>query len=121
MSENGYAKPEALFTADRFKREFGEVEVVGLGRFRMRTLNGEEAARFSAGKISKQGELSRIGLITTNARAVQMVCVDAEGNLLFSEADVPKINQLPAGPLAEFAEACMQFSGLAEGDDDSKN
>lgn len=119
MSEsNGYAKPEELFVP--FKREFAEVTVDGLGKFRMQTVNAEEAARFAAEKFNKLGELSRNALVTNNARAIQMICVDGDGNKIFSKDDIAKIQELPAGPVMELAQACLKHSGLAD-EDEAKN
>lgn len=119
MSEaNGYAKPDELFRP--IAREFFDVEVESLGKFRMRTLTAKEAAEFSAAKFDKLGQLSRNGLIKSNALAIQMVCVDGEGNQVFSRGDVEKIQELPAGPVSELAQACMKHSGLAD-EDEAKN
>jgi len=120
MSEtNGYMSPAELFTPQ--KRVFADVDIEGLGRFRLRDLTAEEAAGYAADRFNKQGELRRAGLISANARIIIICCVDGEGNLLFGRDDVAKLQTLPAGKVAALAEACLLHSGLGEEEDAAKN
>lgn len=120
MSEtNGYAKPAELFVPQ--KRNYADVAIEGFGKFRLRDLTAEEAAAYSADRITKQGEIRRGGLITANARIIVLCCVDAEGNLIFSRDDIPRLQELNAGKVAALAEACLQHSGLGEEEEAAKN
>ena len=109
MSEtNGYANPAELFTPQ--KRNYADIDIDGLGKFRLRDLNAEEAAGYAADRFTKQGELRRAGLITANARIIVLCCVDNEGNLLFNRDDVPRLQELPAGRVAVTVSAVVRFS-----------
>ena len=120
MSEsNGYALPADLFTPQ--KRTFADVTIDGLGKFRLRDLNAEEAAGYAADRFTKQGEIRRSGLVTANARVIVLCCVDADGNQIFNADDVRRIQELPAGKVAALAEQCMKHSGLGEEEEAAKN
>lgn len=116
----GYTTAQELFCAAR-RRSYTDVEIPGFGRFRLRTINAEEAAQLEAEQISPVGKLSRRGLITRNARIIQLHCVDANGELLFTRDDIVKIQQLPAGEVAELSQACRDHSGLDDAEDAEKN
>lgn len=119
MTTNGYIQPEELFTVP--KRQFADVEIKDLGRFRLRTLNAKEAAEYAAERYNKRGEINRYSIVSANARVIQLCCVDSEGNQIFSKADIEKIQELPAGKVAALAEACLDHSGLNEEEDAAKN
>lgn len=121
MSEsNDYATAESLFGSPN-KRTFTDVEIDGLGKFRLRDLDAREAAEYESEKFNKRGELSRNALITANARIITMCCVDVDGNPIFSREDVYKIQLLPAGQVADLAQACIAHSKMDDGEEAAKN
>lgn len=121
MSEsNGYATPEALFGAP-CKRRFADVEIEGLGKFRIRSLSDKDKSTYDAAAINKEGKFNRNAAISANARLVQLCCVDADGNQMFSVNQVPQLQELDAGALGELADACREHCGFTEAEDAAKN
>ena len=119
METNGYMSAADLFKP--MKRNFKDVCIEGFGKFRLRDLNAAEAAEFGAERFTKTGDVNRSSMITANARIIVLCCVDEEGNPVFSRDDVHRIQELPAGKVAQLAEACLDHVGLTDNEDTAKN
>lgn len=120
MSEsNGYATRESLFAVPPARR-FKDVEC-SLGKFRLRSLNDLEFCTYRSASVGKNGKVDTLATVTANARLVVLCCVDADGNCLFTSSDVPALQMLDAGQLAELADACVDHCALEQAEDDVKN
>ena len=119
IESNGYVKPDELFKP--MVRRFEDVTITGLGKFRLRTLTAGEAAQYAAKRISRDGGMSHQGMLTSNARIIVLCCVDHEGNQIFSDDDILRIQQLPAGQVATLAAECLQHCGMADAEEEAKN
>ena len=111
MSENGYVTPEQLFKP--LNRKYHDVEV-GLGKFRIRSLNAAEYGEFEAEKISPMGKLSRNALITNAARLIVLCCVNEQNEPIFSRSDVSRIQELDASGVLELSAECEKHSGIQD-------
>lgn len=116
---NGFCKPEDLFKP--LKRRYTEVQVDGLGKFRLRSLTAGEFQAWAVGKNTSSGGYSRMGAINANVKLIIMCCVDADGDLIFTKEHIQQLQELPVGPVAELFTACLEHCGLADDEGDAKN
>ena len=109
MSEtNGYVKRDALFAvADR---RYTDVEIDGLGKFKIQTLNDLEKSEYDAQAINKRGAFNRRAAVSANARLIVLCSVEPQ----FSADDVRRIQSLDAGAVEKLATACRVHCGFAE-------
>lgn len=121
MSEtNGYATPDLLFGSP-VKRRFADVQVEGLGKFRIRSLTDLEKSSYDAAAINKDGKFNRMAAVSANARICVLCCVDGEGNPIFCDEHIGKLQELDAGALGELADECRRHCGFVEIDEAAKN
>ena len=110
---NGYMTAAETF-APR-KRKFVDHDVNGFGRFRLRQLSASEVVHLEDATGSEESKRSAL------ARLIVAHCVDSEGNVIFSETDMPRIMDLPASVVLDLATACNQLSATSIEDDAAKN
>ena len=112
MSEsNGYATPDQLF-GQPVKRRFIDVEING-HKFRLKSLNSTEAAKFARESESRNGSLS------VNSRLIVLMCVDANGDAMFTSEHIKQWQQQDARFVASLARACIEHAGLTEFDEEA--
>ncbi len=119
IESNGYINPAELFKP--IARDYVDVEIEELGKFRIRTITAGEAAEYAADRLTKNGELRRSGIVSSNARIIVLCCVNENGDRIFSRDDVHKLQELPAGPVAKLAIACLEHCNLNDDEDEIKN
>ncbi|MDT0305061.1 hypothetical protein [Streptomonospora wellingtoniae] len=85
------------------------------GRVRIRSLTGTERDKFES-EIA--GNTKRLKLDNVRAKFVAKSVVDAQGNQVFSTADVAALGRKNAAVLNRVFEACQKLSGLTDDDVD---
>lgn len=112
MSEtNGYATPELLFNQP-VKRRFKDVEIHG-HKFRLKSLNSTEAAKFARESESRNGSMS------VNSRLIVLMCVDVDGNAMFTTEHIRQWQEQDARFVAALARECIEHAGLTEFDEEA--
>lgn len=106
-SENGFAKPDELFSKSS-DRVYQEVEIMGY-KFLLRSWTTRELESYNSEGRKKGNEDNG------NVRMIQKTCVDKQTkDLLFSKEDLSKLRDMDAGFTVRLAEACMQHIGLRD-------
>lgn len=98
------------------KRRFKEVELPGGLTVRIRSLSERERAAFDTSVLAKKGGLDRDKLNDARQRLIVLCAVDGNGNLLFSEADLPAIQDLDAAVTQALYDACVAWNGMNDED-----
>lgn len=123
MSEaNGYATKEGVF-ALRNTREYKDIEHPSFGKWTICTLTDLDKSRHDAEAINKDGKFNRYAAVNANARMIQIGVVDRNDNLnrMFSQSDVPAIQELPSGLTTWLADEIRGFNGFEIAEDAAKN
>ena len=115
---NGYVKRDELF-ANPPGRRFADETVEGFGKVRIRSLTAREKTKYDSAAINSKGGINTKSLLTANARLIVACVVDGEGNPVFSEADIDKLQDMDAGVIEELASRCGKHCGITE--DTEKN
>jgi hypothetical protein len=116
MSEtNGYTTAEGIFSVP-VRRSYADKTIEGLGKFRLQNLLASDVVSLESKTTSKSGRK------TVLAKIIAAHCVDAEGSLVFTDADIPKLMGLPASQVLSLSTACSNHSGIgADDEDEEKN
>lgn len=88
------------------------------GKVRVRGLNGAERDEFEQSMVERKGKRYEANLRNARARLVSLAAIDAQGNRLFSDADVKALGQKSAHALNRVYEVVRDLSGLTEEDVD---
>lgn len=93
MSEqNGFITREAAL--QRKPRRFAEIEIEGWGKFRIRSLTERErSAQFEASIRGANGQVVHRKLGDLKCQLIVLTVVDADGNLLFTNNDIPELRE----------------------------
>jgi len=117
MSEgNGYATADQLF-GSAFKRRYADHVQMFNGssyKFRLQNLHDGEKGEFDADALNNKGRFKRSSVSTANARIVVMGCVDGDGQRIFSNADVSRIQGYDSAEVEKLAAAIRLHCGWEE-------
>lgn len=117
MSSN-FAGRDDFFAAAA--RRFKEVPLPGGKTARIQSITAGEWADIDARNVDmKKGGLSATGLRNSDLRLVVAAVVDADGQKVFSEADMPKLAALDAGVIVPLVKAIKEHSGLRQDVEDT--
>ena len=102
------------------KRRFKEVALPGGSTARIRSLTAGEWADIDAKNTdAKNGGLSVAGLKNSDRRLIIAAVVDADGNPVFAESDLPKLAEIDAGLTIPLVRAIREHTGLKGDVEDS--
>ncbi|HLE52698.1 MAG TPA: hypothetical protein VI755_11585 [Anaerolineales bacterium] len=104
-----------LNSAKNLKRE--TVEIDGLGAVYVRELTGRQMVRFNEQIDAMKANGSDVNMeraMRLAALLVSMSVSDGDGNLLFTEADVETLSDLPFEKLRTVADKALELSGVHE-------
>jgi len=104
-----------LNSAKNLKRE--TVEIDGLGAVYVRELTGRQMVRFNEQIDAMKANGSDVNMeraMRLAALLVSMSVSDGDGNLLFTEADVETLSDLPFEKLRTVADKALVLSGVHE-------
>lgn len=108
MDRDAFFRPQELQTF--------EVEIEGLGKVRARELsNGDRIKQYDLW-LAPTGETSKPRLQVAREKMITLCIVDDSGNLLLTEADIPKLRQMPARVVSQLVQIAMKCLGLSEDD-----
>lgn len=111
--KNGYATRDALL-GQPLKRRFTDVEVCGQ-KFRIRSLNNKESSELEAAVYRDDGRgIDPAKIPMQAARWIVACVVDAEGNQIFSDADLGAIRGLDGVMISDLADACQSHNSEME-------
>lgn len=110
-----YLDREAIFAIADLTYEDVEVPEWG-GTVRVRSLTAADRDAYEAGLLDQRGRGVRVNMRNARARLVALSVVDADGNRLFSEADVERLGQKSAAALDRVFDVATRLSGLAQRD-----
>jgi hypothetical protein len=95
------------------KRRFKDVALPGGGSARIRSLTAGEWADIDARNTdAKNGGLSVAGMKNSDRRLIVASVVDADGNPIFAESDIPKLGELDSGMTIPLVRAIREHTGL---------
>lgn len=86
------------------------------GSVRVGMLMGAERDAFEQEIVTRQGKKVHVNLVNIRARLVALTVIDAEGQRLFSEADVKALGRKSALALNRVFEVAQRINGLTEAD-----
>jgi len=102
---------DAFFAAN--KRRFKDVALPGGETARIRSLTAGEWAEIDSKNVdTKRGGLSVSGMKNSDFRLIIASVVDAEGNQVFADSDLPKLGEIDAGVILPLVRAIKDHSGL---------
>jgi hypothetical protein len=97
------------------ERTYKDVDVPELGgTVRVRSMTAGERARLEASRIDKEGSLIPNRVRTFRERLAVATVVDETNGLMFTEADIDRLSELPGSALDKIADAAMELAGMKE-------
>jgi hypothetical protein len=101
----------------RFRRryDFAVAPVMGK-RFRLQNLNELERSRVENSILNNKGRIRGDRLLQIKARWIQATAVDGDGNLFYSERDVPTIAGQDSQDVDALMEAIKRHVGIKDDD-----
>lgn len=116
---NGYATRDMLLSAT--KRRFKDVAVAGM-KYRIRSLFEGEWSEHQVETMGfKSGVTQEDGFRTSDARLIVSTVVDADGELIFRDTDVPRLAYCDAGLTEPLAREIRRHCGAGGVEDSLKN
>lgn len=110
----GLLSKEQIWAANDLKTVDVSVPEWG-GEVRVKTLTGYERDQYEADSVKIQGNKRQMAG-NLRARLVALTCVDDQGQLLFTRADVMKLGQKSAAALERVFEAAAKLNGMTDED-----
>ena len=106
----------------KVERRYTEVEFGG-EVYRLRSLTAAEFARVQGVTFEAQAATERRGelFVKANAMALRMCLVDAEGEPLFIDADLDKLQEIDQGLFTKLADACGVLINNVDPEETAKN
>lgn len=86
------------------------------GDVRLRSLTGSERDEWENSLVRQVGNKRTLSVRNMRAKLIALSAVDADGQPLFTPADVIKLGSKNAAPLDRLFEACQRLSGLSDED-----
>lgn len=99
---------EAILAADDLKRELISVPEWG-GDFYLRTLTAGERERWESLYLNRKGDEGQVKQFI-QASLVALTAVDEAGNHLFTEADIPALNNKSSHVLLKVASKALELN-----------
>ena len=84
----------------------------------VRTMEGEERDKWEESLTVQGGKKIKVNLDGIRAKLAVKTCVDDDGNQLFTEEDIAKLNKLSCLPLARVFDVASRLNGLSQEDID---
>ncbi len=109
--QNSFVSRDSLF-GKPLERRFADSEVAGFGKFRIRSITAGEQNKLNRKNYSNRGTVLPDKLLQANARFLVACVVDADGNQIFSEQDVPQILELDAKIIENVIAKCSEHCGF---------
>lgn len=81
---------------------------------RVRGLTGTQRDAYEIALIEEKGNSRKVNLQNLRAKLITLSCVDAEGNLLFTQKDVIALGKKGAAALQVLFKVAQRLSGLGE-------
>jgi len=117
MSEsNGVANREAFFSGAASKRRYAVVQVPILGGVRIQSLTELERSTYEASRLDDAGQWSRESGAAAKVKLIVLCCVDGDGNCLFIDSDIPKLQQIDSIVTDTLFSKCLTHCGFSEED-----
>ena len=117
MSEaNGFVTRDAFLQPKQ--RRFHVVDVPGMGKIRIRSINELERSRYEATALDKKGNISSSKLVDMKCRLIVLAVVDGDGNQLFSNSDIGELQKLDSKITNTIVEAIRSHCGISDEDFD---
>ena len=113
MSENGYVSRKDLF-AEPPKRRYVDATVTGIGKVRLRSLTAADKAKYDSAALDSKGRVNTKALLTANSRLIILCVADTEGNPLFADGDIDRLQSMDSGVIERLAEECGRHCGITE-------
>lgn len=102
------------------QRRTGKATIDGLGEVCLRSLSEAEWSAYQRDSVDlTTGQVTAQGLSTAKPRLIALVVAKEDGARLFSNADVPAIQEMDAAVVNKLYDACEKFCGVLG--DDAKN
>lgn len=118
MATNDFAGREDFFAAA--KRRFKDVPLPGGKSARIRSLTAGEWATLEMGSINKKkGGMDPAGARLSDLRLFAACVCDENGELLFMEADIPKLEAIDSTVILPVVRAIREHSGLRQDVEDA--
>lgn len=115
MSEsNGLATRESLLA--NTARRFEIFELPDGSKVRVRSLTELERQKYELASLSKKGELLQSRLLTMKCRLIVLCIVDADGNPVFTDADVSALQEQDSQLTNALADVCQHHAGISDAD-----
>lgn len=112
MSE--FASRESILAAP--KRRFTTVDIPEWGCFRIRSLTELERSRFEASIRDKKGQVSNSKLLDLKCRLIVLCVVDADGNTILTDADIPALREQDSRRTNTLVDAIQEHCGFSDSD-----
>lgn len=104
ISREQFLSQKALRTRDIEIPEWG-------GLVRVKALSGAERDLIEQKQFDQKGKSPRVNVAGFRARLVVFGVVDPDGKRIFTEADIPAINEMDGGVIDRIATAVSELSG----------
>lgn len=104
-----FADREAFFAAT--KRRFREIDVPVVGRVKIRSLKEIDRQQLDRDVLKKDGSLREDRYAEARLRLIVASVVDADGNLVFTDEDLPKLRELDYAVTRAIEKACLEHQG----------
>lgn len=115
MSEgNGFVTRDLFLRAP--VRRYKELIVPELGEVRIRSLTELERSQFEASIRDKKGNVSNTKLIDLKCRLIVLAVVDAEGNPILQNSDIPQLRNQDAKITNALVDAIQDHIGITDND-----
>lgn len=94
--------------------DYPDPEIAG-AQFRVRTMTAGERSLFDE-QFTKKGKTDRARQREVRERLIVATVIDADGELIFSEEDLPQLRQVDAALVERLVEAAMRLNGISKDD-----
>lgn len=84
------------------------------GSVKVRGMTGKDRDAFEASLMEKKGKSTEQNFANLRAKLVSRTVVDDEGNLIFSEADIPAIGEKSAKAIDRIFKVAQRLSGIGQ-------
>jgi hypothetical protein len=100
------------------KRKYVTVKAFG-GDVKIRVMTTSERTAFEQSLQDRKGRVDSVKQATMRERLIAACVADAAGDLMFSDADLPQLAQLPADDAERLVEAIQRACGWTKQDIES--
>ena len=106
VSRDAFLKPA--------QRRYREVDIDGFGVVRIQSLTEREWATFEMSAVATKGGIIRKRVEDARRRLLALCVVDAAGNRLLADVDVPQLANLDGAVAAKLFDACQKHCGFED-------